>query len=204
MSLINCSCPSSTAIEAIASLTCEEHFGQIQKVILQRSGYTFDGTAGKDITVLADWQTVFAAVDDTKAQITPYLRSAELVAGEKITVGGGDNSTLNGVAELVGVNPTEFTALLRGLTAEIITDLTAYNCESDLVVYFVNKDQKIICKDLGASSYTGIPIQEFFVGDKSNSGYATKDNNAISFSLKDGWSKDYGIVVPAFNPLTAL
>ena len=55
---LSCQCPNPTAIGNIPAQTCPENFNQIQKFAIQRSGYTFDGTAGKDITLLADWQTV--------------------------------------------------------------------------------------------------------------------------------------------------
>ena len=204
MSFLTCDCPLSTAISAITASDCGENFGQIQKVIVQRKGYIFDGTAGKDIEVLADWQTVFAAIDATKAQITPYLSSAIITGGEKITNGGGDNSTLNGEAELVGMNPSTFTSIMKSLTSAQIAELSSFNCEKALVVYFVNESGKIIAKDLTGGSYTGFTISSFFAGEKSNNGYATLDENPLDFTIKKGWSCEYAIITPAFDPLEAL
>jgi hypothetical protein len=204
MSFLSCDCPLSAAISDITASTCGENFGQIQKVIIQRKGWTFDGTAGKDITLLADWQALFLAIDDTKAQISPYLSSAVIAGGEKITNGGGDNSTLNGEAELVGLNPSTFTSIMKSLTSAEIAQLASFNCEKSLVVYFVNEAGKIICKDLTGGSYTGISISSFFAGEKSNNGYATLDENPLDFNIKKGWSCDYAIVTPAFNPLEEL
>lgn len=206
MSLLNCSCPLPSAIGNITTQTCPENFGQIQKIIFQRSGFTFDGTAGKDITLLADWQTLKTATDGTKAQVTPFIYAPTITAGDSITNGGGDNSTLNGVAELVGVNSSAFEGLFKGLNATAISELVAYACENDLVAYFINKSQKIICAEttLASAVYTGIGIQELFIGDKSNLGLATKDENKISFAIPDGWSKTVKVITPVFNPLTAI
>lgn len=204
MSFLSCDCPLSTAISDITASVCGENFGQIQKVIVQRKGWIFDGTAGKDITLLADWQVLFGASDATKAQITPYLSSAVIAGGEKITNGGGDNSTLNGESELVGMNPSAFTSMMKSLTSAQIAELAAFNCEKALVVYFVNESGKIICKDLTGGSYTGISISSFFAGEKSNNGYATLDENPLDFNIKKGWSCDYAIVETAFAPLEDL
>jgi hypothetical protein len=190
----------------ITTQACPENFGQIQKIIFQRAGFTFDGTAGKDITLLADWQALKTASDDTKAQITPFVYSPVITAGDSITNGGGDNSTLNGVSELVGVNASNFSALFKGLNSASISELVAYACENNLVAYFCNKAQDIICAEtvLGSAVYTGISIQELFVGDKTNNGLATKDENAITFAIPDGWSKTVKVIKPVFNPLSAL
>lgn len=203
MAFVSCDCPIVGPISDLTTLNCGENFGQIQRIILQRKGYTFDGTAGKDITLLADWQTVIAAGDDTKAAITPFLVNAIIAGGEKITIGGGDNSTLNGEAELVGINPSEFTSIARSLTSAQITELQSFNCEKSLVVYFVNEFGKIIAKDLTGGSYTGFPISSFFSGEKNVNGFGTLDETPVDFTLKKGWSCDYAIVTPAdFDPLS--
>ena len=113
MALNSCSCPLPTAIGDITPNTCPDNFGQIQKVIFQRRGFVFDGTVGKDITLLADWQALQVAADDTKIQVSPFAYNSIITAGESITNGGGDNTTLNGEVELVGVNPSVYTAEFR-------------------------------------------------------------------------------------------
>lgn len=201
---INCDCPLPTAIGDITPNTCPENFSQIQKVIFQRRGFVFDGTAGKDITLLADWQTLQVAADDTKVQVSPFSYNSIITAGEAITNGGGDNTTLNGEVELVGVNPTVFTAEFRSLDSATIAQLQSFNCETGLGVYFVTKDGKIIANEESTGNYTVFPVSSFFVGDKTNNGFATKDMNAISFNMEACWSAAYSIQDPAFDPLTEL
>jgi hypothetical protein len=204
MALNSCNCPLPAAISDLTASTCGENWGQIQKVIIQRRGDTFDGTLGNDITVLADWQTRTGAADDTKAVITPFVYNAIVTAGESITNGGGDNTTLGGEVELVGVNPSVFAGMFQSLTSAQIAELQTLNCENSLGVYFVTQDQKIIANEVSTGEYTGFPVSSFFVGDKGNEGFATKDKNAFSFNMEACWSAAEAVTVPAFNPLTAL
>ena len=202
---LNCStCPLPAAITTITPNTCPENFGQIQKIAIQRTGDDFDGGLNNIITVLADWQTKIAALGDTKIQVSPFIYNVVLTAGEAITNGGGDNSTLNGEVELVGVNKTAVAGMFKGLSSAVIEALQSYNCENATGVYFFNADGKIIAQELSTGVYTPFPISSFFVGDKTNNGFATKDENALSFQINAGWSRNYKIVTPAFNPLTAI
>jgi len=204
MALNSCDCPLPAAIGDITPNSCPDNFGQIQKVIFQRRGFIFDGTAGKDITLLADWQALQVAADDTKVQVSPFTYNAIITAGESITNGGGDNTTLNGEVELVGVNPSVFTAEFRSLDSATIAQLQALNCETGLAVYFITKDGKIIADEVSTGNYTGFPVSSLFVGDKTNSGFATKDMNSFSFNMEACWSAEYSKQDPAFNPLTDL
>ncbi len=208
MALNSCNCPLPSAISDLTASTCGENWGQIQKVIVQRRGFVFDGTAGKDITLLADWQALQSLSTDEKIQITPFVYNAIITAGESITNGGGDNTTLGGEVELVGVNPSVFAAMFQSLTSEQIAELQTLNCENSLSVYFVTQDQKIIANQpdrVGSpNEYTGFPVSSFFVGDKGNEGFATKDKNSFSFNMEACWSAAEAVTVPAFNPLTAL
>jgi hypothetical protein len=202
---LSCQYPNPTSIGDIPSQTCPENFNQIQKFAIQRSGFTFDGTAGKDITLLADWQTLLAAADDTHAVVTPFVYEAAITAGEAITNGGGDNSTLNGESELTGVNPSSFAGMFKSLSKDVIQALFDLRCESGLVVYFFNENGDIIAQEKTTGEFTGFPISSFFVGDTNNEGFATNDTHATSFNLKKDWSKYQAISTPAdFDPLTDL
>jgi len=201
---LNCLCPLPTAITTITPNTCPENFGQIQKIAIQRTGDDFDGGTNNVITVLADWQTKIAAANATKIQVSPFIYNFALAAGEAITNGGGDNTTLNGEVELVGINKSAASGMFKSLSSAVIQALQSYNCENATGVYFFNADGNIIAQELSPAVYTPFPISSFFVGDKTNNGFATKDENALSFQLNAGWSKDYAIVTPAFNPLTAI
>jgi len=202
---LSCQCPNPTPIGDIPAQTCPENINQIQKIAVQRTGDKFDGTSGNDITLLADWQTRLSAVDNTHIVVTPFVHEAIITAGEAITNGGGDNSTLNGESELVGVNPSQFTGMFKSLSKEVKQALFSLRCETGLVVYFFNEDGKIICQEKTTGEYEGFQISSFFVGDTNNEGFATNDTNATSFNMKKDWSKYQAIVEPSdFDPLTEL
>lgn len=204
MSLL-CACPSPTALVTIPAQTCPINILQVQKAAFQRSGWVWDGTTGKDITLAADWTALKAATDDTKVVVTPYIYEVAITPGEAITIGGGDNTTLNGVPQLTGINPTTVVMKLRQASAAVIAAIKALMCEQGLVAYFFNEAGQIICLKIGSTTtYKGLTAQTFFCGDTSNEGFGTLDNNMISFSIPQGWSASMAVITPAFNPLTTL
>ena len=85
---LSCLCPSPTAIGNIPAQPCPENILQIQKFAIQRAGDKFDGTAGNDVTLLADWQTRTSATGDTHIVVTPFVFEAVITPGEAITNGG--------------------------------------------------------------------------------------------------------------------
>ena len=202
---LNCLCPLPAALSDIPTDDCPTNFGQIQKIAIQRKGLGFDGLAGNDILLLADWQTRTAAIDDTKIIVSPFVYEATITAGEAITNGGGDNSTLNGETELVGVNVSTFEGMFKESSAEVIAALQALRCERNLVVYLFTEFKKIIALEITDPAYQGIGATSFFVGDKSNTGFASKDSAAVTFNIPCNWSASAKILTPTdFDPLTDL
>jgi len=205
---MDCNCPESSALTDIVAENCVVNFGQIQKNAFQRAGDEFDvaGTpTPSDITLLSVWQAKTTAVDGEKIVITPFIGGDPVIeAGEAITVGGGDNSTLNGVVEVQGVNPSSFSCVFKGLSSKVESDMKKLICEKNLVVYFFLQGGKIAAKNTGTGKYQGFPIQSMFVSDRNNAGFGTSDTVTMTFSLAEGWSNDAEIITPAFNPLIDL
>ena len=222
MSLFECPCPNNAVLDDIPKVDCELHLGQIQRLLFVKQGEVIWDSAtgggagtgvpntGQQLDTLADWQALMTATDDTKVVATPTIKGDPIItAGESITTGGGDNSTLNGVEEVTGENPSVFTANFKGLTGRQVKALRALPCH-ELEVYFVLQGNRLAYKadptataNSGYNS-TGFPIQSLFVGSRTNNGYATKDVNAISFNLLAGWDEDLEIVKLGFNGLTDL
>lgn len=206
---MDCNCPLPTALTAIPALDCGVNLNQIQRLIFRRRGDVLGANASggpNDPTLLADWQALLAATDDTKVVVTPLIASNPIIdAGDAITNGGGDNTTLNGVEEVEGTNPSAFSAEFKSLTPEIEKALKALVCELNLEVFFVLEGGKIAAMADNSADpvvdWKGFPIQSLFVSDRNNAGFATKDIHNISFSLPTGWSEDLDIIEPAFNPL---
>lgn len=205
---MDCNCPAPSALTEIPTQDCGVNLNQIQRVAFQRIGSQF-GTnaqpAANSILELADWQALKAATDNTKIVITPLIGANPTIdPGDAITNGGGDNSTLNGVEEVEGVNPSSFSAEFKELSPEIEKAMKAIICEKNLVVYFILQGGKIAAKTIDADNQTGFSIQSPFVSDRGNQGFATKDTHTLTFSLTAGWSEDLVIIDPNFNPLTEI
>ena len=204
---MDCNCPLPTALTTIPALDCGVNLKQIQRLAFQRLGNQFGTGAAppNDITVLADWQTLIAAIDNTKIVVTPLIAGNPTIeAGAAITTGGGDNSTLNGVEEVEGVNPAPFSAEFKELTPAIELALKELTCEKSLTVYLFLEGGRIAAYEIDATNQRGFLLQSMFVSDRNNAGFATKDITNISWAFPSGWSENLVIVDPAFNPLTDL
>jgi hypothetical protein len=201
---MDCNCPNPTAYSVIPTNNCPVDIKQIQRILFQRQGYVWtDGTT--NIVDLADWNTLKAAADATKVVVSPLVSGDPVItAGEAVTEGGGDNSTLNGVTLITGTNPSQFEVRFDSLTAAQEVALKQFMCYTDNGVYFVNEAGKIISKNLSATTHTSIPIQSYFFSDRTNEGFGTNDSFMMSFMLKKGWSETMEIITPNFNPLTEL
>ena len=211
--MVTCSCPAATALSSITAVTCAENFGQIQKIAFQRvysSGTTKNSfTSAAAITAKASWTTFLTANDGTKVVVSPYINNPTSEAGAPRTAGGG-NESIGGIEEIIGREPTTFTAQLNGVPQVTIKDMKKLECEAEvgnLGVYLFNEAGKIAClvDPNTATTHYPIPVRSFFVGDKAFGGLEAKDTNALQFSFPPNWSDQLVFVSPAdFNPLTDL
>ena len=128
-----CKCPAAAALPDVTPAKCPESFGQIQKVAFQRI-FKDDNTKNsftdeKQITALASWTPLLTAGDGAKIVVSPYIEAPAAEAGEPLTFGGG-NDTLGGIEEIIGRNPTSFTAVIRKQPQSVIKALKEMQCES--------------------------------------------------------------------------
>lgn len=202
---MDCNCPALSELTDIPFQDCGVDLKQIQRVAFQRAGDEFDSAAEPptDILDLSTWQAKMIADDDTKIVITPMIGGDPVIeAGEAITSGGGDNSTLNGVEETDGVNPSKFSCVFRSLPSSTEKAMKKLMCEKNLVVYLFLQGGNIAVIKKTVSVKQGFPIQSPFISDRNNAGFGTKDTVKMSFSLVEGWSSDLEIIKPNFNPFT--
>lgn len=208
---LTCACPAATALTTIPAVTCAENFGQIQKVAFQRlytSGTKNSFNTSSKITALASWTAAMALSTSGKIVVSPYIQAPTSEAGAARTFGGG-NETLGGVEEVIGAEPTTFSAVLRGVPQSTIKIIKELMCEAkagNLGVYLFDENGKIeAIKGSGADDWFPIPIRALFVSDKTHGGLEAPDSNNISWSFTPNWSDDLAIATPAdFNPLTDL
>lgn len=209
---MDCICPRPAAIKTVLRVTCPENLGQIQRIILQRAGHVFNSAGGvpNPINALASWTPLLTAVDSTKAVITPYLEQFVIPQPEAITRGGNDNSTVNGVEQVIGYGGTTVTFNLTSVPASIIHQLRDLMCEPDLVWFGINQAGRIVCRDNDpvavGDQHVGIPIEPLTLGvpDPGNNGFGTFDEATGRFAMAEGWSINRAIVTPVFNAKTQL
>ena len=209
--MLTCQCPSPTALLDIPCVKCPERFGQIQKIAFQRLRAD-DGTkngfpkwGGTDtITDIANWQSAMTAADSTKIVVSPYIYSPTQESGAPRTFGGG-NDGLGGIEEIIGREPSSFTASVRNLPQSVVFALKQMQCEGSLGVYLFDQYGNLECiVDEDGNAYP-IPIKSFFVGDKVHGGIDAPDSNVIQWSFVKNYSDDLHIfVLETFNPLTDL
>lgn len=207
-----CKCPAA-ALPNIPNFTCVESFGQIQKVAFQRlyksaeekNSFATEAGIGKKTS----WTASLSADDATKIVVSPYIQAPTAEAGAPRTFGGG-NETLGGIEEIIGREPTPFTAVMHKMPQSLIKALKDLQCESEsqnLGVYLFDENGVIgaLQDPKIKTTYYPIPIRSLFIGDKTLGGFEAPDSNAIQWVFLPNWSDDLAIIVPDdFNPLTDL
>ena len=211
--MITCKCPANAAITSIPAVSCSETFGQIQKIAFQRlyasAGTLNSFTSAAAITKLASWTALKSAADSTKIVVSPFINAPSQEAGAPRTFGGG-NESLNGIEEIIGREPSAFTAQLRRMPQNVIAIMKELECEAaanNLGVFLFDETGRIeaLVDKSVATTYYPIPVQSLFIGDKVHGGLEAPDSNALQFSFLPGYSDQLRIVVPEdFNPLTDL
>lgn len=190
---LSITCPLPAAIGDITPVTCAENFGQIVKIAFQRTGNTFT-----DITDETEWDTALAASDATKISITPFCENVLIPAGELITEGGDDNTTLFGQPIAVGKGSIQPTGRFRGLPAQTKRDLEKYIAEAsvygNLGVYLINEFGQVIgSESTKAVTADPFPISNFFISDVDSQGFNTNNFNNFSWTFRGGWSDNFSI-----------
>ena len=210
---LTCQCPAAASLTTIPAVACGENFGQIQKVAFQRlrkaDGSRNSFTTAASILVKASWTALLSAEDGSKVVVSPYIEAPTSEPGAVRTYGGG-NETLGGIEEVLGAEPTAFSAVLRRMPQNVIKIMKELSCESNagnLGVYLFNDNGQIeaIQDPETATTYYPIPIRSFFVSDKGHGGLENPDSNNISWQFAPNYSDDLKIITPTdFNPLTDL
>jgi hypothetical protein len=207
-----CTCPASAAISDINAVDCIERIGQVVKIGFQR---TFSGTTENVITIasanpnlLATWTDLKSQVDSTKVQFTPLIHNPEWTPGEAVEYGGG-NTTVGGVPKLLGTDFTAFDFEFLEVPQEIIEQIKQYRCEGEgLSMFLINEAGLMwgIGDDYTTpTTFKGISMATFFVGDKKPGGKLEPDKNMGKIGLYPGWSNGLVAITPSdFNPRTQL
>lgn len=196
-------------IETIPVVDCIEQFGEIQKIIIQR---TKNGTVVNTITIatddpalLATWNTLKAAADSTKVQATPFINEFE---GEESDPREASSVGVGGIAAVLGDDFTPAQGYFHGTPQKIVKKIRKYNGESNLSVFLVNEHGQIGCladDNDNPTTIKGIPVRSFYVGSKIFGGRNDVDKNKIMWKYLPNYSDEFYIVNPTdFDPLSDL
>lgn len=206
MGLFTCSCPNPTTLASIPAFTCEENIGQIQKLAISRQQgatvpfATFEGATAGGADVLASWTALKGAGDDTTVIVTPFFDTFSITPTEKITRGGNDNTTLDGVERIVGATFAAGHGEFFNIPKDVRAALKQLNCEF-VDIYLINEAGKIIGLNNTGTEFKGIPVQTFFVGDPGIEGKNTDNKTMFDFVLPYGWADNLQVVTPDdFDP----
>ena len=195
-------CPPAAALTEIPNQDCAEVFGQIQRFFFQRKQATPSFTS-TTIKVAATWTPLLAASGDTKMVATPLIPNVVIPAGEILTEGGNDNTTLNGIPRLLGRGFAGVTMQLPNADKEVRSAIRKLANESkgftNLWMYMVNAFGQVIAN----ADSSGIDVYNVMVGDPGTEGF-NRDNIAnMRFDLAPGWADNVILHTPTapFNPL---
>lgn len=210
-----CVCPDDEILTEIPTAECAFDMDQVQKLAFATEGNVIwdsatggglgDGSPQVDsqVDTLADWQARRVAVDSTKIVVTPRIGADPIIeAGEQITSGGNDNSTFDGLVEDNGTGPSNFSVAFKSISTDQEVAMKGIRCKNP-EVYFFLKGGLIACRKVkGTENHVGFRAYSYFLSDRNNAGFGTKDTHTMSFQLKEGWSEELVIVTPAdFNPI---
>jgi surface protein len=165
----------------------------------------FSATSGfSEINSLANWQARLTAADSIKIVISPYIYSPTQESGAARTFGGG-NDSLNGVEEIIGREPSTFSASLRNVPQSIAKVLKTLQCEN-VGVYLMDGNGNVealgIVDENNNEWIMPIPIKALFVGDKTHGGIDAPDANVIQWSFVPNYSDNLKIfTIDTFNVL---
>lgn len=197
---MNCSCPLGN-FPTVSDAACSENFGQVQKALFCRLS-TFGSVSAGSAAIIAAIQNKIPA----DCLVSPYLEAPTQEPGEPRTFGGG-NDTPNGIEVFLGMGPSTFNAVMRGVQQNIVADLKELICFAevdDLGVMLINENGQI--EGIGggttqAPTLTPIPIRSLRLTDKVHGGFEEPDRNEISWQFLPNYSDNLTIVTPTTSAL---
>lgn len=186
------------------TIGCPVQFGQIVRVGFQIKQTVASFPTLADIVDIADWTVLLAAATppaNNQILLTPKspdgksgLFGVKITGGAPITQGGGDDTTLGGIAINVDREFAKFEANLYSID-DVLTKLLMelLECGDELTVYFINSYGQIIAKKKTATSLEGFAIYSGFLADRTVEGFIVRDMNPLSFMIEKGFSKSFYI-----------
>ena len=200
-------CPEPTYIGGIVPTTCPIKWDQIQKLVFGRRDDTRFPNAGAFVSE-AHWQSLLNALDDSRLVITPYISGFDIPATEPVTQGGNDNTTINGVREIMGGQFVTVPFMMKNVSAATAEELRRIGSEtmiqpgvSNIEAWFLATDNNVIYDETATGDkFRGFKIFNLFVPDIASAGLNTNTTYNVTFDLAFGWSQYWALQQMPFNP----
>ena len=162
---LDCICPDGD-LATVSNDACKEYrgLGKGAKIFFQKvdSANAFvDGVNGIDLA--ASWTGLPDAVGDSKVVVTPLLST---LAFEEVEVVDGVEN-FDGATTKSGVRPQRVVATITDPKPEHVAALDSIGCNTNVGVYLVTSNDKILGNESVASPQTFLPIQisaETYIG----------------------------------------
>jgi hypothetical protein len=200
-------CPERPYLGGIAPTLCPIKWDQIQKLVFGRKDDDRFPNAGSFLSQ-AHWQALLNATDDSRLVITPYVSGLDIPATEPVTQGGNDNTTVNGVREIMGGQFVTVPMVLKNVSSQTADELRQIASEtmiqpgvSNIQAFFLATDNNVIYDEtVNRDKYYGFTIYNLFVPDIASAGLNTNTMYNVSFDLAFGWSQYWALQQLPFNP----
>jgi len=200
-------CPPGATLSGIAATDCPIKWDQIQKLAFGRKASTRFPNAGAFLSE-AHWTSLLTALTDAKIVMTPYISGLDIPASEAITQGGNDNTTIDGVREMMGGQSIIVPFMLKNVSAATANELRLIAAEtmiqpgvSNIQAYFLATDNNVIYDEgVTGNDFNGFTVLNLFVPDIASAGLNTNTMYNCSFELRFGWSQYWALQQLPFNP----
>ena len=214
---LSCACPITT-LPTLSNVSCPTDFDQIVKLgfTLAKTTPDFSGTVGNEIVNETAWVTLLSAVGNTKIQVSPAIANLTIPASEMSTIGGNDNSTVDGMRYYVGEDNVTVNFEIHSATPDVIAAMDPLSCLSDatlggsqLTVFMFSRairgNSTVVSKaGAGPDEYKGIPVFNVRFSTVSSEGYNSKNKYMGSMDFKANDLRDIVATQVPFSPFALI
>ncbi len=205
INLLGCGCSEQSVLSDVAIRS--ESFGETQRLLFMK---LYDDTGALNTIPAATLKSKSAlaalrgAIDHTKIVFSPVVHEPSTSPGGA-RLDGGVGTTAGGVEEVVGIDPTEVSFVMRNVRQDTVTLLRKFGCTPIGVIRFdaCGNAEGIVDDHDAPTTIMPVPVNTLFVGDKSHGNGQSAEKNVLSFKHIGGWSEKVG-VVKADDPTLAL
>lgn len=181
----------------IPNQDCPNEWGQIVRLLFQTKETVTPAFANLvAIQDIANWTPFLTSAPTADLHVFPTsllidaktgLFGFNITAGAVITQGGGDDTTLGGLAVPIGYDISTVSITGYSLSKQVIKGIKdLLRCAKNMTVYFVNAAGQIVAKEDG-TGFSGFNVTNFVVQDKNVTGSRERSTTLISFAIEQDY-----------------